>query len=380
MRVVVTIPSVEDESAGTSYMVPNLCRSLQAAGAEVSLQTLEKLPPNDWTFPVTAYPRRSFYPLWYLCWSPEMLRGLKAVVRETDIFHVNSIWQMPDVYPSRAARGTSCKVVYCPHGGLSPVAMWRGKTFFKKLMWYFGGQRRALREVAMFHAASEKERDEIRALGFRQPIAVVPNGVDLVARQHRPFATTHRKLVFFGRLHVTKAVDSLVAAWGRVAAAFPDWSLEIAGPDCGARPQLEAMVANQTIPRVRFVGELNGPAKYDFLADADLYVLPSLTENFGITIAEALACGTPAVATKGCPWPELAPRGCGWWTEVGVDALEKTLREALSSAPDVLETMGAAGRRWMAEEYSWPAIGRKMLRSYEWLVRGGERPPWIDMG
>lgn len=396
-----TVPSIEDESAGPSYTVPALGSALQGAGVAVELHTLRKVPERKWTYPVRAYWRSRLPLLRYLCWSPDMFRGFRAAAKTSDIIHVNGVWQLADVYPSRAVRGTKCKVVYCPRGGLSRAALWRGKTFVKRLMWHFGGQRRALREAAMFHAASQKEAEEIRALGFTQPIAVVPNGIDLPNVVHRPFAAANRRLVFFGRLHPTKAADHLVAAWGRVAAEFPEWSVEIAGPDCGVRPQLEAMIEERKIPRIRFVGELKGPTKYEFLANADLYVLPSLTENFGITIAEALACGTPVVASKGCPWPGVLGEGegkrrreeakdegegegrgekakgegrCGWWIGVGAEALERCLREALKTSPEELEAMGRIGRAWMERDFTWAGVGRKMRDAYRWLIQGGEKP------
>ena len=379
MKAVVTVSGVDRESAGPSYTVPSLCSALHDAGVEVELHTLEAGREAERPYPVATY-RNSRLPfLRYLCWSPDMLRGFRDAAKTADVIHVNGIWQLATVYPSIAVRGTKCKVVYCPRGGLSKAALWRGKTFVKRLMWQLGGQRRALREAALFHAASPKEADEIRALGFTQPIAVVPNGIDLPNVVHRPFAATDRKLVFFGRLHPTKAADHLVAVWGRVAAEFPEWSVEIAGPDCGARPQLEAMIEERKIPRIRFVGELKGRAKYEFLANADLYVLPSLTENFGITIAEALACGTPVIASKGCPWPGILGEGggegrCGWWIDVGVEPLETCLRDALKTSPETLEAMGKVGRAWMERDYTWAGVGRKMKDAYRWLVTGGEKP------
>lgn len=377
MRVIITVPSIEDESAGPSYTVPALCKWLQRAGAEVELHTLAKLPKREWPCPVKAYPRVSSGPLHSICWSPTMLKSLREVASRYNVMHVNGVWEFPDVYPTKACRGKKCKVVYCPRGGLSPVAMWRGKTFIKKLMWYLGGQKRALQETAMFHAASVKEYNEIRALGYKQPIAIISNGIDLVEIPHKPFEKANRKIAFFGRIHPTKAADHLLEAWGRVAAEFAEWSLEIAGPDCGAVPQLRAMIEEKKIPRVKFVGELHGIDKYKFLAQADLYVLPSLTENFGITIAEALVCGTPAIATKGCPWEGLVTNKCGWWTEVGADAIEKQLREVLKMEPEELKEMGLRGREWMKRDYVWEGIGRKMLAAYEWLVNGGKKPEWV---
>lgn len=376
MRVVVTIPEIDRESTGPAYTVPSLCRELQNAGVNAELHSLNVPADRKFPFNVVTYPRSSL-PLFHrIGWSSAMRRGLQAAARNADILHMNGVWMMPNVYPSQAARGTSCKVVCCPRGGLSKVTFGRNRLV-KGMMWRLGGQRRALENVSMFHAASQKECDEIRALGFRQPVAIIPNGIDIPGVAHRPFSCEDRRLVFFGRIHPTKAVDHLVEAWGRVANDFPNWSLAIAGPDCGAVQGLKAMIAGKGIPRVEFVGEFHGSDKYEFLSAADLYVLPSLSENFGITIAEALACGTPVVASRGCPWPGLEGRGCGRWIDIGPDALATCLRSMLATSPVTLEEMGRKGRDWMAADYTWMGVASKMKASYEWLLHGGIRPPWI---
>lgn len=377
MRAVITVPSIENESAGPSYTVPALCKWLTAAGASVCLKVLGKVPKRaEYDFEVESFTHWRIPPLRQLAWSPALFSSFKKDADVADIIHVNGVWQCADIYPTRACRGKKCKVVYCPRGGLSKTALSRW-GLHKTLMWHIGGQWRALKGTSMFHAASMKEHDEIRALGLKQPIAIIPNGIDVPKVEHKPFEKTDRKIVFFGRIHETKAADHLVEAWGRIAAEFPEWSVEIAGPDCGAVPMLKRMIDDKNIPRVSFVGEFKGMAKYEFLSKADLYVLPSLTENFGITIAEALACGTPSIASKGCPWEGLETNDCGWWIDIGPDALEMKLKEVLAMPPEVLQEKGARGKTWMLRDYVWEGIGKKMLAAYEWLVNGGEKPEYV---
>lgn len=373
MRVILTVPSLTHASAGPSYTVPALGDALVKQGVEVEMHALST--PETWNhdFKLVGYPRAMWRPLYRLALSTAMKKGFVREARQSDVIHVNGVWLLPDVYPCEAVKGTACKVVYCPRGGLSPVTFKRGRLL-KWLFWHLGGQKKALERVALFHAASRKEYEEIRALGFKQPIAIIPNGIDVPEILHKPFGSKNRKLVFFGRIHPTKAVEHLVEAWGRVAAEFPEWSLEIAGPDCGAVPSLKAMIEERKIPRVSFVGEFSGIKKYEFLASADLYVLPSLTENFGITIAEALVCGTPSIASKGCPWEGLAKNECGWWIDIGPDALAECLRSSLNTHPSTLEEMGLRGKAWMECEYTWTSVGARMKRAYEWILKGGEKP------
>ena len=171
----------------------------------------------------------------------------------------------------------------------------------------------------------------------------------------------------------------MVKAWGQVQESLPDWELVIAGPDCGAKGELEAVIAEEQIPRVRFVGEINGQAKYDFLTEADIYVLPSHTENFGITVAEALACGTPTIASQGTPWEGLETEKCGKWVPIGVEPLAATLRELTSLTDDERAAMGERGRAWIQRDFSWDGIGAKMKAAYAWLLGQGERPDWVKL-
>ena len=151
----------------------------------------------------------------------------------------------------------------------------------------------------------------------------------------------------------------------------------IAGPDCGAKETLVSMVHDLALNNVRFIGEINGVAKYEFLSQADIYVLPSLTENFGITLAEALACGTPCIASQGTPWSGLEREKAGRWIPIGVEPLATALKEMMSVSDDERRVMGERGRTWIERDFSWPGIGFKMKKAYEWLLGAGERPEWV---
>ena len=232
----------------------------------------------------------------------------------------------------------------------------------------------------MWHATCEKEYNEIRAAGFDQPVAIVPIGID-VPEISRPKSSGLRKLVFFGRIHKIKGCDKLVRAWEALHEKLVDWELIIAGPDCGALKEVQSIVAEKNLPRVSFVGELNGVAKYEFLASADLYVLPTETENFGITVAEALASGTPVITTKGTLWSGLMGVNTigrsGWWIENTVDELVKAIAEAAEMSRDDLLEWGENGRKWMVRDYSWTGIGLQMKAAYEWLLGRGPKPDYV---
>jgi glycosyltransferase involved in cell wall biosynthesis len=133
------------------------------------------------------------------------------------------------------------------------------------------------------------------------------------------------------------------------------------------------------VRRVTFFGPAFGLDKTRQYQQADLFVLPTHSENFGLVVAEALAHGVPAIVTKGAPWSGLETRECGWWIEQGVDALADCLQSALELPPEQLRDKGRRGRLWIEQEFSWDHVGRMMLETYRWFLGGGTPPAWVQM-
>ncbi len=385
MKVIQVVPSISAESSGPSYSVPALCQGLASVGCDVSLHFLDDVPSQLANVPyqVTSYPRRELG-LRNLGRSPAMFSGLMGAARTAEIIHNNSLWMMPNVYPSWVVRRLRqrketphIKLVTSPRGTLARWSLAKGK--WKKRIFGALFQYPALRLTDMFHATSEKEYEEIREQGYKQPVVIVPIGMDVpeVESRVKEDAGRVRKVVFFGRLHRVKGVDRLMWAWGEVARE--GWELVIAGPDCGMLAELKGIVVEKKLPRVSFVGEINGHAKYEFLAGGDVYVLPSDTENFGVTVAESLASGTPVIASQGTPWQGLERERCGRWVPIGVEPLAAALGELMAMNDEERVAMGARGREWMRRDFSWTGIGEKMKAAYEWLLGQGGRPEWVRM-
>ena len=385
MKVLQVVPSISAESSGPSYSVPALCQGLASVGCDVSLHFLDAVPSQLANVPyqVTSYPRRELG-LRNLGRSPAMFSGLMGVACKAEIIHNNSLWMMPNVYPSWVVRrlrqregNPHLKLVTAPRGTLASWSLAKGK--WKKRIFGVLFQYPALRLTDMFHATSDKEYAEIRAAGYRQPVAIVPIGMDVpeVESHEKEDVGRVRKMVFFGRLHKVKGVDRLVRAWGE--AVRDGWELVIAGPDCGMLEELKGIVAEKKLPRVSFVGEINGHAKYEFLAGGDVYVLPSDTENFGVTVAEALASGTPVIASQGTPWQGLEKERCGRWVPIGVEPLAAALKEMMAMSDEERAAMGARGREWIRRDFSWKGIGAQMKAAYEWLLAPEkvEKPEWV---
>ena len=385
MTIVHVVSSVANESSGPSYSVVRLCESMIAAGADVELATMADGPHRSAPAFLKRFPRGRPR---HLGRSPALRRWLDARVRggRVGIVHAHGLWQLNVVYPAWAARTGGAKLIVSPRGALSPWAMRQGSAA-KRLFWA-ALQQPALRRAACLHATGEPEYEDMRRLGFRQPIAVVPNGVDLPDPPAGAAPRTNeRTLLFLGRLHPVKGVDTLIDAWRLVQDRFPAWRLVIVGDDLdgvslagtGYADALRRRAADRGAARVSFAGELRGPAKWRAYADAELYVLPSRSEGFGLTVAEALAAGTPAVTTRTTPWRAIDVRQAGWCIDPGTEPLAACLHDALARDPAALREMGLRGRRWMAADFSWPEIGRRMVRTCQWLMGSATKPDWVRM-
>jgi len=159
------------------------------------------------------------------------------------------------------------------------------------------------------------------------------------------------------------------------------WRLVIVGPDeDGHLAEVRRAVREAGLDgQIEFPGEAWGDARWQFYRDADLFVLPTFSENFGLTIAEALACGVPVITTRGTPWQELETRQCGWWIETGVEPLVAALKQAMSQPSSELHAMGERGRTLVTERYSWEPIGRQMVEVYRWLLGSGQKPECVQL-
>jgi glycosyltransferase involved in cell wall biosynthesis len=244
-------------------------------------------------------------------------------------------------------------------------------------------QRRDLASAAALIATSAAEYDGIRNLGFRQPVAVIPNGVPseavaLPRAAPRLTGDRVRTALFLSRIHPGKGLLNLLRAWSDLAPA--GWRLLIAGPDDGGHlaDVLDERRRLGLEATVQYVGALDGPAKDAAYRDADLFVLPTFSESFGMVVAEALAHGVPVITTKGAPWADLERFGCGWWVEVGADALGRALRTAIALTDEERRAMGQRGRDYV-RRYDWDEVAGQTAGLYEWILCGGQRPECVRL-
>jgi glycosyltransferase involved in cell wall biosynthesis len=375
MRIVQIAPQIDNMADGMAYSIPRLASALAEQGADSILMTLGNGTRVVKGVKVERY-RVSQTPLLSRLRSSDSLSSaIRKADATVDVFHGHGLWQMPGIYPTYLANSQT-KTILSPRGMLGAEALefskWRKRGFW----WLI--QRGALERCAALHATSLDEYEAIRSAGLTRPVAVIPNGIDLPDLD-RPKDMASKTVVSLGRLHPKKGLDRLIRAWSKLNRASSDWRLRIIGPNEGShRDELERLVNELHLTNVSIEGPVFAAEKWRTLREADIFVLPTLNENFALTVAEALASETPVISTKGAPWQRLDEKKCGWWVEHGVEHLAQALKLAMNIPPRELKAMGQRGREWMAHEYSWNSIAAATRDVYLWVQKRGPRPETIQ--
>lgn len=306
-----------------------------------------------------------------------------------DCVHIHGIWS-----PTLARRFVAwlrrgIPTVVTLHGMLEPWAL-AHKKLKKQVAWHLY-QKRLLNLASALHATSEREAGNLRKLGLKPPIAMIPWGVEMPRRESEGRKVESKRTedeaqisakssiqnskskiqnsptrtaLFVGRIFPVKGLPLLVEAWAQIRPA--GWKMKIVGPDeAGHLAEVQELVRKAGLEAdFEFTGSLEGEALRKTYEDADLFVLPSYTENFGMVVVEALAHGVPVIASNGTPWKGLLEHECGWWPEISSEGIGEALQSATSIDSTELRLMGMRGRQWMQRDFSWDQVARRMADLY----------------
>jgi glycosyltransferase involved in cell wall biosynthesis len=307
--------------------------------------------------------------------SINMFWGLWKDIRQSNVVHVQGIFSASTPIALFVSSLFSKRVVLSPHGCLGEWCMADGnaklkKPFLKYLVKPY------LKKV-IWHATSLQEKNEILALFPKANITIIPNGIyaeefsqpNYLSKQAFIEKFTglkncnHQVIVSMARLHKKKGFDILIEAFARSTKKYPNTLLIIAGEDFGEKKNLLDLVnKHQLEQKVFFIGHIDGQDRVDFFAHADLFALSSHNENFGLVYAEAMAAGTPILASTFTPWQEVENYGIGKWVANEVEHTSKALNDLLASD---LKTMGEKSKQFITEHYTWQKIGYQFKELFE---------------
>lgn len=378
MKICQIVPSLELRHGGPSVSVAALSTAMSDSGHAVELLTTHPHtsgPQQQGTLPIHCYKRE--FPR-SICRSSGLNRHLQHC--DATIFHHHSLWLRTLHYAGQAVRTDhDRRLVISPRGMMSPWA-WGHHRWRKQFAdtWIHPG---AFDLTAGWHATSEIEADDIRRLGFKQPICVSPNGVTLpqaedlaAAARHWheacPETSSRPTALFYSRFHRKKRVMELVDIWLRIAPR--EWLLLLVGiPEEYSVIQISSHVQRQSgTDRIRVFSGADAPPPY---AVAKVFLLPSHSENFGLVIAEAMAAGVPVLVTDTTPWLALNSQDRGWcvpWETYGT-----TLQRVLSTSQADLAAKGSRAQGWVIKEFSWSRSADRLVEFYRTLPgRSTHRP------
>lgn len=362
MKVVHVTSSLVRKAAGVREVVLGLARAQIDCGMDVAVLGLDHpdwaMEMRDWDGIPTRLssvlgPQRFGY-------APQMTSVLKEMT--PDVVHLHGLWMHPGRSVLNWHQQTGRPYIVSTHGMLSEVALSYSRAKKKFLSLWF--QDAVLRNAAALHATNNNELAEIQAQGLQRPICVVPNGISHIARPD-DIESSSRTILSLGRIHRIKALHHLVLAWRELERDFPEWSVLIVGPDEGGEvDRLQTLIKEAGIKRVTIRKPVYGEEKTHIMANASLFALPTLSENFAITVAESLMLEVPVIASHGAPWKRLVDQGCGLWVPIGPSHLADALRQMMLLSDEERRAMGARGRAWMLREFSWSSVVARLRSCY----------------
>ena len=367
---------------GPPRSVLALCRAQRDAGADVRVVTTSANGDGEVSEEVIARGEYEGIPVRYCCrawprsifYAPSFSRVVATELRDADVLHIHGLWNAAAWSAAAAARHHLRPYVLSPRGMLAPAAL--AHDAWRKRLVYPLADRRVIRDAARLHATSQLEFQELTRLTNSDRVVFVPNGVALsrvgavdqrATRERFKLPAEAPLVLFLGRIHPIKRLDLLAGAFARVLQQHPDTHLVIAGPDEDGHRAQVAPLFTAFGEAVTWTGRVDEAAKQELLNAAAVLVMCSDAESFGMSVAEAMAAGTPVVVTRTCPWPDVESHRAGFWVEQTPDAVAAGIN-ALLSDRSAARAMGCRGRSLVAAQYSWPHAASALINEYKTIA------------
>lgn len=355
MKVLHTIDSLHPGCGGTTTCTTALLCGLRAVGISADILTRSELHPGYSPMRISTRLHRELHR------------------KQADIYHTHGLWMDVNHATCTHARRQRTPCIISTHGMLYPEALQRHKIQKKLMMRLF--QLRDLEQASCIHVTSEQEMRHVQKILPRTRIGIIP--LPVAAPPSEPKATPHQtfRVGYLGRLHPIKNIENLIRAWGLLQ--LPNAELVVMGDGPQSYRESLHRMARQIGGSITFTGFLRGQEKYDALASLDMLCAPSHQENFGLSIAEALRCGIPVLASRHTPWQCLNEQHCGSWQGNSSAELATGILAYYRLSAEERRQMGKRGQELIRRRFSPAAIARSMLRLYQYLLGDTTKPDFV---
>ncbi len=385
MRILHAIATLSATYGGPPKACLGAAQAVAALGHEVSILTTDLGFPGRLEAPLGQPVERGGVEVLYCpaarphFWgaSPALAKALREAIPRADVVHLHSLYFHHTKATASLCGRFGVPYVLQPHGALDPYLVRHHR--YRKLLADVWFQNAATRRAAAIQYTTEEERARAAPCARGARSVVVPIGLHLEDyaglpprgrfRARHPAIGERPIILYLGRLNFKKGIEILLRAFADALAAGADAHLVLAGPDGGERARIESWLDELRLrSRATLTGMLEGDAKLALLADAELFALSSWTENFGIAVVEAMACGLPvAISDRVQLRRPVAEADAGWVAPVEPGAFRDIILEALSN-PGRAREKGERGRALVAERYAWPRVAPLQEAAYAALL------------
>ncbi|NWF61046.1 MAG: glycosyltransferase [Fischerella sp.] len=394
MKILIFTPYIGSNYGGLSKAVKETAEALGSLGLNVDLITtnannLDKIqePLNKWIY------EKNYRIRYFSCWhrqdfivSLPLINWLIQNIADYDIVHTNTVFAPIVSFVHWLCQLRQIPYIMTPHGMLEPWALsYKG---WKKRLYYNIFEKLALQKASAIQVIANVEAHNVKSLGFEH-IVTVPNGIHRqefenlpepeVFYQHFPETCNKNLILFLGRIDPKKGLDLLAPAFATVRAKFPQTHLVVAGPDnIGFLSTAQHYFLQAgCLDAVTFTGMLTGELKHAALAAANLYVAPSYSEGFSMSVLEGMASGLPCVITTGCNFPEAATAKAAYVVDININAIADGLIQYLSN-PQQAKAMGERARGFIFQNYTWNSAAEKLIPVYKSIFDRKPLPKYLS--
>lgn len=385
MKVAFLTADNSRSAGGLFYTITSVTKSLLDKGIDVSVVGCDdKYSRQDMSMygnvPLLVYNRIKLPILKTLGYSTDINNIIDK--QYPQIIHQQGIW----MYHSHAAlcyknSHPETILIVEPHGMLDPWAV-RNSEWKKKIVGHLF-EYKNLRNADCIHALCQSEYESIRSFGLKNPVAIIPNGVNLPKNLHLNCFFDKKILLYIGRIHPKKGIKELILGISMVKKSNPSllksWKIHIAGWDQnGHINELKHLVeVNNLMDDVKFVGSLYGEAKEKALSQANAFILPSFSEGLPMSVLEAWAYKLPVIMTDYCNLPEGFNSDAAFRISPFPESIFSTLQDVFSADNAKLEEIGDNGYNLVKQNFTWDSVADQTIELYKYLLNGDEKPRFV---